>query len=222
MGREQLKKDISLIIKNKFDIDMDLKACRARSCNGFSTYIYSNCSPNVLVRLSTTMSFQIELLSNTIKHLFVEPAKRQINSFRGNYSFLSNFSAYGFNYKNIYFKNSEQAYQWEKAELQSDKDLILNANSAGETKKIGHRIKVDIKKWDENKVNIMKNILTAKFNVEHLKQRLLNTGDIELVEGNYWHDQIWGNCMCPKCKNKEGENNLGKILMEIRLFYLTG
>lgn len=39
----------------------------------------------------------------------------------------------------------------------------------------------------------------------------------EIVEGNYWHDNYWGNCTCDKCKNIEGQNKLGKILMKIRM-----
>ena len=40
--------------------------------------------------------------------------------------------------------------------------------------------------------------------------KLLDTGDTELIEGNNWHDTFWG-----VCKGK-GQNNLGKILMEVR------
>jgi predicted NAD-dependent protein-ADP-ribosyltransferase YbiA (DUF1768 family) len=43
-----------------------------------------------------------------------------------------------------------------------------------------------------------------------LADRLLLTGDEELIEGNYWHDHIWGVC------DGTGTNWLGKILMEIR------
>lgn len=49
-----------------------------------------------------------------------------------------------------------------------------------------------------------------------LKKKLLETGDAELIEGNYWHDNTWGQCYCPRCKNKIGENHLGKLLMKIR------
>ena len=44
----------------------------------------------------------------------------------------------------------------------------------------------------------------------HLKERLLKTGKEELVEGNTWHDNYWGNCTCEKCKNIAGQNKLGK------------
>jgi len=50
-----------------------------------------------------------------------------------------------------------------------------------------------------------------KFKQEDLKQMLLDTGDQELVEGNTWNDTFWGVC------RGEGQNNLGKILMKVRM-----
>ena len=54
-------------------------------------------------------------------------------------------------------------------------------------------------------------ICRAKFfQNEDLGQKLMNTGDAVLIEGNYWGDRYWGVC------NGEGQNKLGKILMKIR------
>jgi hypothetical protein len=36
------------------------------------------------------------------------------------------------------------------------------------------------------------------------------------LEGNNWHDNTWGNCLCDKCKGIEGKNLLGNILMQVR------
>ena len=47
-------------------------------------------------------------------------------------------------------------------------------------------------------------------NNDELKEMLISTGDEELIEGNHWHDVFWGIC------NGKGENNLGKILMQVR------
>ncbi|NWN81082.1 NADAR family protein, partial [Bacillus sp. (in: firmicutes)] len=44
----------------------------------------------------------------------------------------------------------------------------------------------------------------------HLKNKLLQTGESILIEGNTWGDKIWGVC------NGVGENKLGKILMKVR------
>ena len=139
-----------------------------------------------------------------------------IEGFRNDYAFLSNFYFYEFEYKNIIFKNSEQAYQWEKASTESDKLLILQCSSAKNAKQIGYKVKCDIKKWDSIKINIMEEIVKAKFSNEYLKQKLIKTGKSNLIEKNFWHDNYWGICYCTKCKGTIGNNNLGKILMKIR------
>ncbi len=72
------------------------------------------------------------------------------------------------------------------------------------------------KNWDEISYDIMLDILRAKFSIPELAEMLESTGDAYLEEGNYWHDNRWGNCTCEKCSIKEGENWLGKILMHIR------
>ena len=43
-----------------------------------------------------------------------------------------------------------------------------------------------------------------------LKEKLLSSGSVHLIEGNDWNDREWGVC------NGEGKNKLGKILMRIR------
>ena len=60
-------------------------------------------------------------------------------------------------------------------------------------------------------------LVNIKFSFDKdLKQKLLSTCNSFLVEGNTWHDNYWGNCTCDKCKYKEGQNKLGKILMKFR------
>jgi predicted NAD-dependent protein-ADP-ribosyltransferase YbiA (DUF1768 family) len=50
----------------------------------------------------------------------------------------------------------------------------------------------------------------------YLAEALLATGDAELEEGNWWHDNTWGACKCEKCIEQLKENWLGKILMLFR------
>ena len=71
------------------------------------------------------------------------------------------------------------------------------------------------KDWDEKKVGFMRWGLEEKFKDEVLKEMLISTGDMYIIEGNLWHDNFWGSCTCEKCGDK-GENRLGKMLMEIR------
>ena len=57
----------------------------------------------------------------------------------------------------------------------------------------------------------MHDIVYAKFSQNPiLRQKLINTQDMILIENNTWNDTFWGVC------NGVGENHLGKILMEVR------
>jgi predicted NAD-dependent protein-ADP-ribosyltransferase YbiA (DUF1768 family) len=48
----------------------------------------------------------------------------------------------------------------------------------------------------------------------YVKKKLIESGDKELIE-NSWRDTYWG-----WGENRDGENHLGKIWMEIRKCYL--
>jgi hypothetical protein len=64
--------------------------------------------------------------------------------------------------------------------------------------------------WDKIKINVMKLVLLLKFKQnKELAKKLKNLkGNIE--EKNIWNDRFWGTV------EGIGENNLGKLLMEIR------
>ena len=65
--------------------------------------------------------------------------------------------------------------------------------------------------WRSARVEIMTNLVREKFRQnEGLAILLLNTGDAHLENTNRWGDKFWGVC------DGEGQNNLGKILMEVR------
>ena len=71
--------------------------------------------------------------------------------------------------------------------------------------------------WEQSKYQIMKEGLTLKFLThKDLADKLLATGDAWLIEGNYWHDNTWGDCQCPRCITIDGKNWLGTLLMDIR------
>lgn len=57
----------------------------------------------------------------------------------------------------------------------------------------------------------MKDALFYKFSQDKdLRDKLIATGNTELIEDNTWNDRFWGVC------NGEGINHLGKLLMELR------
>lgn len=68
------------------------------------------------------------------------------------------------------------------------------------------------------KNNLMVDICYEKFRQnEPYKKLLLGTGDATILEDTTgWHDNYWGSCSCPKCKNIPGQNHLGMALMEVR------
>lgn len=83
---------------------------------------------------------------------------------------------------------------------------------ASEIKKRGKKIKLT-KNWEEIKYDHMRRCVESKFTINSKLQDLLKeTHPHELIEGNWWGDKTWGVCL----KSNEGENHLGKILMEFR------
>jgi ribA/ribD-fused uncharacterized protein len=70
--------------------------------------------------------------------------------------------------------------------------------------------------WDSIRVDVMTSIIRSKFENPKLSQMLIDTNSEILIEGNYWHDNFWGDCACEKCENIQGRNNLGEVLMVIR------
>ena len=76
--------------------------------------------------------------------------------------------------------------------------------------------------WDARKLTIMHNLLVHKFEENpDLVPKLLDTGGAVLVEGNTWHDNFWGSCICPRCSGERGRNHLGRLLMQLRACYIT-
>lgn len=132
-----------------------------------------------------------------------------INEFRGRYFFLSNFYNSPVTWNGITYQNNESAFQSAKVLDESERNQFSKLNPS-EAKKKGRHVKLR-QDWEEVKFDIMYDICLAKFTQnEDLKNKLLETGDEYLKEGNTWGDKIWGTV------NGVGENNLGKILMKVR------
>lgn len=163
-----------------------------------------------------------------------------IDLFRNTYSWLSNFYFSPVKYEGVWFPCSENAYQAKKSSHLSNEEiakyigaenlakyqLSLDAKKLGyryfsiirpaEAKKMGRIIPIR-PDWETIKVDVMKDIVRLKFTQSsELRKHLLATENEELVEGNTWHDNFWGNCTCNNCCSIKGINMLGKILMEVR------
>ena len=137
---------------------------------------------------------------------------KSINSFKGEFCFLSNFFESPFVIGGIRFKTVEHFFQSMKTNDPKERETIIHALTPGKAKRLGRKIKLR-EDWDTIKIDIMKFGLIAKFE-QHpdLKEKLLATDGMMLVEGNTWGDVYWGFDF----KIGRGENNLGKILMELR------
>jgi len=136
---------------------------------------------------------------------------RVIDQFIGEYSFCSNFSPIPVTLNDIQYKTAEHAYQARKAYLPTDFEKICNAATPDEAKRIAKNIQY-VDDWDDARVDVMRNVVEAKFKQDALAQRmLLQTNNAVLVERNDWNDTFWG--VTRICG---GYNILGKILMDVR------
>jgi ribA/ribD-fused uncharacterized protein len=132
-----------------------------------------------------------------------------INEFRGKYFFLSNFYEADILFLCIPYKNNEAAFQAQKVLGLNERSKFCSL-SPSEAKRLGRSVKLR-PDWEELKDDLMYEICKAKFaQNEDLKNKLIATGEEELIEGNVWRDTYWGVC------NGVGLNKLGKILMKVR------
>lgn len=137
----------------------------------------------------------------------------EINSFKKEYYFLSNMYSCKVEFGDFVFNSSEAAYQAQKSTTQAE---MFTKLSGRDSKILGRKMLLP-DNWEETKYEKMERIVKAKFTQNSdLREKLLATGDAKLIEGNYWHDNYWGDCNCTKCKDIVGKNCLGEILMKIR------
>jgi N-glycosidase YbiA len=131
-----------------------------------------------------------------------------IDSFSGEYEFLSNFSRSKVWLDDMAFPTVENAFQAAKTTKMKEREPFQTV-AAGTSKRMGRRLSLR-PDWETIKVDIMRNLLRQKFDIPELQEKLLATGNQRLVEGNWWNDRFWGVC------RGEGQNMLGKLLMQIR------
>jgi ribA/ribD-fused uncharacterized protein len=141
-----------------------------------------------------------------------------IDSFKGEYDWLSNFypvAIFDPNPKNLksapIYPTLEHAFQALKFKDIETRRIIADAATPAEARRLGKTLKGIREDWEQVKVEIMEYLLRQKFGqVLQLKQKLINTGDAELIEGNTWGDTFWG------VSKSKGQNQLGKLLMKLR------
>jgi len=139
-----------------------------------------------------------------------------INTFRGKYNWLSNFYQCDIIYEGKHWKSSEHIYQAMKCVHEEDKEKIRKCSLREIKSEVLKYEQVD--NWhDSLKDEIMEMALYLKFSQNpYLVKKLIDTGEDEIIEGNYWHDNYWGDCQCDNCHSILGLNKLGIMLMNIR------
>lgn len=130
-----------------------------------------------------------------------------ITSFKGRWSFLSNFFPVEVPYEGVVYPSVEHAYQAAKFPVEMRQSF--RAGTPAYAKKKGRQpgMRPD---WDELKLAIMEDLVRQKFQNPKLRILLESTGQVHLEEGNWWGDTFWGVC------RGLGRNELGKILMKVR------
>lgn len=139
-----------------------------------------------------------------------------INEFVNENEFLSNFYPSPIkDEKGIEYPTVEHYFQAAKTLDESERKAIAAAPTPGKAKQMGRNVNLR-RDWEVIKEYIMYDALRLKFADPVLAEKLLATGDQDLEEGNWWHDNTWGSCYCHDCARKPGRNLLGMLLMELR------
>lgn len=132
--------------------------------------------------------------------------------YEGEYYMFSNFSSFAVTYNGRIWMSSEHAYQAAKFDDENVIELIHQALSAHDSKKIAHNYKNKVRTgWDDVKVGVMEDILRAKISQHpYIREKLLETGSREIIEDSH-KDAFWGRGI-----DYKGRNELGKVWMRIR------
>lgn len=134
-----------------------------------------------------------------------------IDSFSGEYRFLSNFYQAEVEFEGMMYPSTEHAYQAAKT-LDLKSRAMFQGGTAGQAKRLGQVIILRDDWTNDNvKISVMYAVLLDKFTRhQDLRKQLIATSPNELIEGNTWNDTFWGVC------DGKGKNWLGKLLMSIR------
>lgn len=146
-----------------------------------------------------------------------QEASEVITEFRGKWTKLSNYSIVSIWYKDHMYPSVEHAYQAAKSTDPVIQQMVRNLATPNLAKKMGKEIQDNPliyhfrQDFHNVKIGIMYDLLVEKFKQEPERTLLLSSGTEKLVEGNWWGDKFWG-----QCPVGDGENHLGKLLMQIR------
>lgn len=155
------------------------------------------------------------LLSNGVWELFKEFTPLDfpdtINQFKNEYSFLSNLFPCRFVWQGLTYENAEAAFQSSKCKNVAERKVYVRCSPVKAVLK--GKEQIPYTGWEDERMEIMESILKAKFEQNiALMGKLINTRDFVLINGNNKKDTFWG----VDLYSWQGENQLGRILMNIR------
>jgi len=144
--------------------------------------------------------------------------KNMILEFQNEYRWLSNFAPVKIVLQGIEYPSVEHAYMSAKSDEVGWKNFCADPNNtAGVIKRKSRDITLK-GSWEIEKINVMVECVKQKFSTEPYRTKLIETGDQLIQEGNKWNDTFWGVCL----KTNKGYNNLGRIIMSVRLLLHNG
>jgi ribA/ribD-fused uncharacterized protein len=166
-----------------------------------------------------------------------------IDSFDGEYAFLSNFYPWDGRTKSyvsdvpvmfdgVSFRTVEHAFQALKTIDEDQRAWVRAAPTPGQAKRRGRQVTLR-PEWDNLRLDFMEGLVARKFSDPKLGALLVATHPHTLVEGNNWNDEFWGatwhligpdeRTMNDLWNEREadaryltGQNWLGRILMKVR------
>lgn len=133
-----------------------------------------------------------------------------IYGFKGEYRWLSNFALFEtpVKYNDIWFDSAEQLYQAKKCKRR-EQFILFDGLTAAQSKEFGKQVELR-PDWHEIRLQTMFEVQMIKYNQPKFKALLEQTKGLYIEETNWWGDIFFGVC------NGVGENNLGKIIMDVR------
>ncbi len=131
-------------------------------------------------------------------------------------SFMSNYEQLQFpiiDEHRLEYWNSEGYYMALRSDHYPTKYQIAEASLKGGQSSRNSRKKFMLEMDEDKRIAFMQIAVRSKFAANtYLAKKLMDTGDVQIIEKNYWNDTLFG----VDDKTLRGANCLGKILMHVR------
>lgn len=131
------------------------------------------------------------------------------------YDFLSNYYNKALKFEGQTYPTAENAFQASRF-VSRDMRYKFAYMPCYHARYCGSAYRTTVPGWWDKRYEILYEVLRIKFSDPELAKQLKATGDAEIVITNNWHDNDYGDCTCRKCRNRVGNNAMGKMLMKLR------